>query len=54
MLAARGLNNSAIAAELFVSVKAVEFHLTRVFRKMGIRNRTQLSILFGAASFDPQ
>ena len=54
VLAARGLNNSAIAADLFVSVKAVEFHLTRVFRKMGIRNRTQLSILFGAASFDPQ
>ena len=54
LLAARGLKNSAIAAQLFVSEKAVEFHLTRVFRKLDIRNRTQLSILFGNASFDPQ
>jgi DNA-binding CsgD family transcriptional regulator len=50
MLAALGKSNSAIAAELFVSVKAVEFHLTHVFQKFGILNRTQLSLLFGPAS----
>jgi DNA-binding CsgD family transcriptional regulator len=31
-----------VAAELFVSVKAVEFHLGHVFDKLGIRSRRAL------------
>jgi DNA-binding CsgD family transcriptional regulator len=42
---ARGSTNREIAAELFLSPKTVEFHLGRVFRKLGIRSRTELAVL---------
>ncbi len=42
-IAARGQNNVEIAAALFVSRKTVEAHLTRVYRKLGIRSRTELA-----------
>lgn len=38
----RGLTNTNVAAELFLSVKTVEFHLNSIYRKLGIRSRTQL------------
>jgi DNA-binding CsgD family transcriptional regulator len=41
----RGLNNIETAAALFVSRKTVEAHLTRVYRKLGIRSRTELACL---------
>jgi DNA-binding CsgD family transcriptional regulator len=44
-IAARGQNNIEVAAALFVSRKTVEAHLTRVYRKLGIRSRTQLARL---------
>ena len=37
---ARGLSNQAIAAELFVTEQTVKFHLTNVYRKLGVANRT--------------
>jgi DNA-binding NarL/FixJ family response regulator len=43
--AARGLNNPEVAASLFVSRKTVEAHLTRVYRKLGVRSRTDLTRL---------
>jgi DNA-binding NarL/FixJ family response regulator len=42
---ARGLNNVEAAAALFVSRKTVEAHLTRVYRKLGVRSRTELTRL---------
>jgi DNA-binding CsgD family transcriptional regulator len=42
-LAAAGLTNRAIAAEVFVSQKAVEANLARAYRKLGIRSRAQLA-----------
>ncbi|HEV2591037.1 MAG TPA: response regulator transcription factor, partial [Gaiellaceae bacterium] len=37
----RGLSNKAIAAELWITVQTVKFHLTSVYRKLGISNRTE-------------
>ena len=42
-LAAAGLTNKAIAAEVFVTQKAVEANLARAYRKLGIRSRAQLA-----------
>jgi ATP/maltotriose-dependent transcriptional regulator MalT len=42
-IAARGQNNIEVAAALFVSRKTVEAHLTRIYRKLGIRSRTELA-----------
>jgi DNA-binding CsgD family transcriptional regulator len=41
----RGLNNAEAAAALFVSRKTVEAHLTRAYRKLGVRSRTELTRL---------
>ncbi|MEU4694680.1 AAA family ATPase [Actinoplanes sp. NPDC023714] len=38
-----GASNREIAARLYLSVKTVEATLTRVYRKLGVRSRTQLS-----------
>jgi DNA-binding NarL/FixJ family response regulator len=37
----RGLSNKAIAAELWITVQTVKFHLTSIYRKLGINNRTE-------------
>jgi DNA-binding NarL/FixJ family response regulator len=38
---ARGLSNHAIAKELWVSEQTVKFHLSNVYRKLGVANRTE-------------
>jgi DNA-binding CsgD family transcriptional regulator len=40
---ADGLSNKEAAERLFVSVKTVEFHLGNIFRKLDVRNRTELA-----------
>ena len=42
-LAARGLTNRDIAAQLFVSIRTVEVHVNHVLTKLGFRTRTQLA-----------
>lgn len=42
-LVAAGRRNREIAAELFVSVRTVEVHLGRIYRKVGVRSRTELA-----------
>ena len=47
-LVCTGRSNREVAAELYVTVKAVEFHLGHVFDKVGIRSRSALPSLLGA------
>ncbi|MGB2756196.1 MAG: LuxR C-terminal-related transcriptional regulator [Acidimicrobiia bacterium] len=39
---ASGDSNKEVAAELFISVKTVEAHLTRIYRKLDLRSRGEL------------
>ena len=41
-LAGSGLTNTEVAAQLFMAQRTVEAHLSRIYRKLGIRSRTQL------------
>jgi DNA-binding CsgD family transcriptional regulator len=41
-LVAEGKTNRDVAATLFITPKTVEFHLTRVYRKLDIHSRTEL------------
>ena len=45
-LVAEGMSNADVAAALFMSHKTVEAHLTRIYRKLRIRSRTDLARLF--------
>jgi DNA-binding CsgD family transcriptional regulator len=45
----QGMSNKDVAGALFVSVKTVEAHLTRIFRKTGARSRASLVAAFAAA-----
>jgi DNA-binding CsgD family transcriptional regulator len=42
-LVARGLTNREAARALFLSVSTVEANLRRIYRKLGVRSRTELS-----------
>jgi DNA-binding CsgD family transcriptional regulator len=45
-LAAAGRTNREIAATLFIAVRTVEGHVSRILRKLGLRNRTELALFF--------
>jgi DNA-binding CsgD family transcriptional regulator len=42
LLVARGLTNPEVAAQLYVSRKAVEYHLSNIYAKVGITSRREL------------
>jgi DNA-binding CsgD family transcriptional regulator len=47
-LAASGLSNKEIAAQLYLSVHTIQAHLTRAYAKLGVRSRAQLARRLGA------
>ncbi len=49
-LVAQGLSNKEVAAALYVSVHTVEAHLSRIYRKLGVRSRSALAHRFGAGA----
>jgi DNA-binding NarL/FixJ family response regulator len=42
-LVAAGASNSRIAAQLWITEQTVKFHLSKVYRKLGVSNRTEAS-----------
>jgi DNA-binding CsgD family transcriptional regulator len=52
-LAARGLTNRQIAEQLTVTIKGVEWHLSRVYRKLGIGSRDDLLPLIDVPGLEP-
>lgn len=42
-IVAAGATNREAAASLFVNLKTIEFHLGNVYRKLGVRSRTELA-----------
>jgi DNA-binding NarL/FixJ family response regulator len=53
-LASQGRNNPDIARELFMSRDAVKMHLSHVYAKLGVANRTELALLATRHSHDRQ
>ena len=41
---AAGLTNREAATRLFLSVKTIDFHLQQMYRKLGVRSRTELAV----------
>lgn len=51
-LVARGLSNREAAAELYLSTKTIQYHLTRIYAKLGVRSRTELAARHQPSSGD--
>lgn len=45
-LTARGMTNEAVASALEVSVHAIKFHLSSIYRKLDVSNRTEAAVAF--------
>jgi len=59
-LVGRGFSNKQIAGELWITVQTVKFHLTNIYRKLGLPNRTaaarwahEAGLLLGSAINEP-
>lgn len=53
ILARNGLTNPEIGERLFVSPKTVEYHLHKVFAKLGITSRNELHLALTNVDSEP-
>ena len=53
-LVAEGLTNRDVAMRLYLSPKTIEFHLSRAFRKLGLRSRGELIRLFATQPIEQE
>jgi DNA-binding NarL/FixJ family response regulator len=56
LVVAQGVTNREAGARLFLSPKTIEYHLSHVYRKLGVRSRTELARLIAhqdAAAGEP-
>ena len=44
LLVSRGLTNGQVAASIVRSVRTVEFQLHSIYKKLGVKGRTQLAL----------
>jgi len=51
LTASRGATNREAGAALFLSPKTIETHLSRIYRKLNVRSRTQLAHLLSSSDF---
>jgi DNA-binding NarL/FixJ family response regulator len=51
-LAAAGKTNQGIAADLYITVKTVEGHLAKTYRKLGVDSRRSLALALGDGEED--
>ncbi len=47
LMVASGVTNREAGSRLFLSAKTIEAHLGRIYRKVGVRSRTELAVLVG-------
>ena len=53
-LVAEGRTNKEVAAALFLAERTVASHLTRVYAKLGVRSRSELTLRLGRAGEEPR
>lgn len=53
LLVAEGLDNGQIGRRLWVTRRTVEFHLTNIYRTLGVSTRLQLAALIAAGGHPP-
>ena len=45
-LVAVGMSNREVAAELFISIKTVQYHVTHIYAKLGVKIWAELAAQF--------
>ncbi len=53
-MTALGLTNREIAGRLSVTVHGVKYHISSIFRKLGVANRTEAAVVFLSAASSPE